>query len=101
MTRGSEKNLLGGVLVELEEYTKTHFSHEEQLMNGNGYPHYHMHKDEHDKLTAQVDAFVNAFDAGKKQLTMEVLLFLKQWLEHHILETDKLYSEFLIKKGVR
>ena len=32
---------------------------------------------------------------------MEVLLFLKNWLEHHILETDKLCSEFLIEKGVR
>ena len=101
MMRGSGRNILGSVLDELDQYTKTHFSLEERLMNAHGFPGYRRHKEEHDKLAAQVDEFVNAFDAGKKQLTMEVLMFLKSWLENHILGTDKRYSAFLIEKGVR
>ncbi|MCX6136111.1 MAG: bacteriohemerythrin [Ignavibacteriales bacterium] len=101
MMRGSGQNVLGGVLGELEQYAKTHFALEERLLNGFGYPEYRQHKAEHDKLTTQVDQYVNAYDAGKGQLSMEVLMFLKNWLENHILATDKQYSHFLIDHGVR
>jgi hemerythrin len=101
MMRGAGENVLGGVLEELENYAKTHFALEERLLNSNGYPDYKAHKAEHDKLSRQVDQYVAAHDAGKVQLSKEVLIFLKNWLENHILNTDKQYSQFLIDHGVR
>jgi hemerythrin len=33
-------------------------------------------------------------------ITIDVMLFLSNWLNVHILEVDKKYSEFLNSKGV-
>jgi hemerythrin len=38
---------------------------------------------------------------GKVSVTVDTMVFLKDWLNHHILETDKKFSAFLNSKGVR
>ena len=51
-------------------------------------------------MTAKVVALQNDYDAGKASLTIEVSKFLNDWLNKHIKETDKKYSEYMNSKGV-
>ena len=100
MTQKKAKEVLGDVLKKLADYTVFHFSTEERLMRSNGYPEYEEHRDKHQKMTTKVLALQDELKQGKITLSMEVMDFLKNWLDKHILGTDKKYSPFLAGKGV-
>lgn len=100
MKVGKGKDVMGKVLSKLVDYTKMHFGTEERLFQTHGYPGYIAHKSEHDKLTKQVLDLKTKFDNGQSVITVEVMNFLKDWLQKHIIGTDKKYSSFLIGKGV-
>ncbi len=89
----------GNILTELAEYTVYHFGHEEALFERHGYPEAGNHKRAHDKLVAQVLEFQKGFQEGEAALTMDLMDFLKNWLQNHILETDMKYVPFLQEKG--
>jgi hemerythrin-like metal-binding protein len=100
MTAGHGKDVLSKVLGELINYTVYHFSFEEKLFDKHGYPETAAHKSEHEKLKATATDLKQKFDSGKGQITLEVMNFLKNWLNNHILGTDKKYTAFLNGKGV-
>ena len=89
------------ILGELVSYTEGHFSTEERLMKTNGYPEFAQHKIEHDALTKKVVDFQREYNAGRTNVPVELLHFLRDWLSNHILGTDKRYSAFFQAKGVR
>ncbi len=95
MLAGQAKNVLGGLLNELIAYTREHFSTEESLMRRCSYPDFQRHKIQHDDLTFTVLAFRRDFEAGKVALSVELLGFLKEWLAHHIAESDRRVGEHL------
>ncbi|MCX6136112.1 MAG: bacteriohemerythrin [Ignavibacteriales bacterium] len=101
MARGEGKDVVGKVLNELVIYTKTHFAYEENLMKKHGYPAFVQHKQLHDKLAAQVLDLETKVREGRSSVTMEVMTFLRSWLQDHILGTDKSYTSFLVGKGVK
>ena len=88
-------------LDELVDYTKTHFSYEEGLMKDNGYPDYDAHKAQHEKMVKQVGEVLSEYEKDQHTAMANSAAFLKDWLITHINGTDKLYSEFLIGKGVK
>jgi hemerythrin-like metal-binding protein len=101
MSVGRGKDVLGQVLSELAEYTTYHFDTEDRLFREYGYPDREHHGKEHDDLTAKTKTLKQAFDTGNKKLAIDVMLFLSNWLNDHILEEDKKYAQFLTSKGVR
>ena len=101
MKLGKGKEAIITVVHELLEYTKVHFSHEEQLMKNNSYPGYIDHKAKHDALVNQVVDIDNNLKSGKVVISQDVLNFLKKWLVEHIIETDKKYTTFLNNKGIK
>jgi len=100
MNAAHSKETLGKVLDELINYTVYHFSTEEKLFQKHGYPESTAHKAEHDKLTKTASELKKKFDANQAQITVEVMNFLRDWLNNHILGTDKKYSGYLNGKGV-
>lgn len=100
MRSGQGKMVVGEVLDELVEYTKTHFTHEEALMEKAGYPGLASHKLVHNRLVNQVNDLKTQNETGKLSLSMEVMKFLKEWLVDHIQGTDKNYSSYLNKNGI-
>lgn len=100
MKAGKGKEATGKILSELIDYVGTHFSTEEKLMQQYGYAEYTSHKAEHDKLTQKALSLKKEFEQGAPVLTVELLNFLKEWLQTHILGTDKKYGPFLNSKGV-
>jgi hemerythrin-like metal-binding protein len=95
---GGDVEKVGRILDELVTYTKMHFSYEEALFDQYGYPGQVEHRDYHRRLVSKVQDFVNRYKSGTADLGNELLDFLKQWLNHHILEDDMAYSAFLREK---
>ncbi len=100
MAKGQAKAILGEILGELVNYCASHFAMEEKLFDRHGYPDAANHKEKHQKMTAKVLALQMQFDQGRAMMTLEVMEFLQQWLDKHILGTDKKYVPFLNNKGV-
>ncbi len=100
MLTGTAREALGGVLRGLSDYTKTHFSQEEQLMKQHGYAGYEGHKKLHEAFITQVSDLQKDFNDGKA-LPVKTSQFLRDWLTNHILKIDRQYSAFLNTKGVR
>ncbi|HTS50970.1 MAG TPA: bacteriohemerythrin [Bryobacteraceae bacterium] len=99
MAAGKGKQMLSQTLTNLINYTKGHFSSEERLMKRYNYPEYPQHKVEHDKLTAQVLAFQSDFNAGRAMLSIDLMLFIKNWLTHHIGQIDKKVASYIKGKA--
>lgn len=101
MVSGHGKDQLGKILSSLIKYTQIHFKTEESLMESHKYPEYAAHKSEHQRLTTTVLDFQAKFQKSEVGLTIEVMNFLKDWLQKHIKESDKRYTPFLNSQGVR
>ncbi|MCG6552711.1 MAG: bacteriohemerythrin [Candidatus Magnetominusculus sp. LBB02] len=101
MSIGKGAAVLGGILTKLVDYTKEHFAMEEGLIQKYKYDDGNHHKSEHDKLTKQVMDLKKQFSEGKMVVTIDVLNFLKGWLNDHIKDVDKKLAHFLISKGVK
>lgn len=100
MSAGHGKDVLGEILGSLVRYTQSHFATEEQLMQKSGYPDFIAHRREHELLTRQVVDFQRDFEAGKAGVTVDVMQFLRNWLQTHIRESDQKYAPFLQAAGV-
>jgi len=95
MSQGEGKAVVAKVLDELISYCANHFAAEERLFETSSYPDVADHKEKHRKMTAKVLALQKDVQAGKKAISMDVMNFLEQWLDKHILGTDKNYAPYL------
>jgi hemerythrin-like metal-binding protein len=55
----------------------------------------------HVALLKKVDEFATRYDKGEATLNIELLHFLRDWLNIHILKTDHEYSSWMNEHGVR
>lgn len=101
MKNGKGTDALGSILSELVEYTKYHFDTEEKLFLRYGYPEREAHSKVHDDLARRAKALKDQFDQGNESRAMDVMLFLSNWLNVHILEVDKKYVPYLGSKSAQ
>jgi hemerythrin len=101
MKAGTGKEVLGTTLKDLAEYTVYHFGTEEQLFKDHAYPDAPAHAAEHKQLTRQVLEVKRKFDLDQPVVTIDLLQFLRSWLNDHIKGVDKRYTSFLRSKGVQ
>jgi hemerythrin len=95
MSAGQGKSVLARILDRLVQYTAVHFAHEERLMQLHRYPNFASHKAEHDALVKQVLAFQAEFTSGRATMAVQVLQFIKDWLEKHIKGCDFAFAPCL------
>jgi hemerythrin len=88
------------ILGKLVQYTREYFASEESLMLRARYTDYGKHKAEHNKLTMEVMQMVRDFEQGKIALSMDLQDFLSQWLQTHIVSSDKKYTCHLQAAGI-
>lgn len=84
----------------MKDYTRQHFSTEENYMRKFNYPDYDAHKKEHDMFITKVNELEDKLNQRKMVLSFEITKFLKEWVKNHIQGTDKKYSDFFVSKGV-
>jgi len=100
MSAGRGKSALSRILDRLVQYTTVHFAHEERLMRLHDYPDFAAHKAQHEELTQKVQQFQAEFNAGKTTITVQLMIFLKDWLTGHIAGSDQKYAPLLKEKLV-
>lgn len=98
MATGQGWVFLEQALARLVDYTKEHFAAEERLMQAYKYPDLAAHREQHAKLTAQVQEFQERFQHKQALLTVELMHFLKSWLEKHINGSDQKYAALIRPK---
>jgi len=96
-SRKQSAEILGTYLKGLLHYTRFHFSSEEADLISFNYQYLEEHKAMHDLFIKKINAYLKEFDQGNEQVVAEVLQFLSNWLQNHILVEDKKYiSEYSI-----
>lgn len=75
---------------ELLEHSKRHFLEEETLMDKYNYPTVREHKDEHNKVLAEMEYFIKNSQSifGKKMLKAYYVEKLPDWFDLHLLSMD-------------
>ena len=93
MSKGSDKEVLREVLTELMDYTHYHFGCEEaHFCELSRYKCKEKHKEEHQEFVEHIQSFYNDFVSGNKLLTMDIFIYIKDWINRHIRQVDKGYA---------
>ncbi len=100
MGKKKSREVLKAILDQMIWYAGEHFATEEIFMKQYGFPGYEEHKKEHEAFKGKVTIFQKDFAAGKESLSANMVRFLTEWLDHHIVEIDKQYGPFLNEKGI-
>jgi hemerythrin len=101
MAVGKSKDVLDQVFEELVDYTKTHFTYEENLLIKIGYPGASAHKGMHAELVGKVFSYKQRIDKGELGVSIDIMKFLRNWLNDHILIEDKKYGRFYSEKNMK
>jgi hemerythrin-like metal-binding protein len=99
MLEGKGRQILADLLARLVEYTSYHFAHEEQLMERIRYPNYRQHRKEHEELRSRVQAMQDRAASGEVTITIEVMLFLMEWLKRHTATSDCRIGDYMKASG--
>src|SRR5512134_1416976 len=93
---GEAQPLMAEVLGVLVDYTIFHFAREEAVMDACGYPALGQHHEDHLALTQEVRDWQQRFRENAESVApLDILDFLKGWLNHHILLQDMAYRPFV------
>lgn len=79
----------------LVESTRSHFAHEELLMEASGYPGLAEHRELHARLISRINEFEKNVELSEEYTPVDLYEFLCSWLGDHIQMNDKLFGEFL------
>ncbi len=95
----TDDGMVDEILNELVEYTKYHFTREENMLKENNYPDYDVHKKQHEAMINQVSIFIDEYRVDSNRTIDDVIQYLKSWLINHINGCDQEYSSFLKGKA--
>ncbi|MBP2315346.1 bacteriohemerythrin [Azospirillum soli] len=94
------EEVLPGILRQLEEYARTHFTHEEALMRRYAYPGYEDHVKRHRLFVEWLDAVKIAYGRSIEtpfEIGATVNDFLGRWLVEHIQHEDMRYRDHILR----
>lgn len=86
------RGAVGTVIQRTIDYTVTHFTFEEALMERAGYNVSSHHKQVHDDFARRMRDYQRQFDEGR-DVGRKLLSDLRIWLTNHIRRDDKDYAE--------
>jgi len=98
---GHANEVIDKVLTQVVDYTVYHFATEEKLLHQFGYQDEAAHRAEHAQFTGQAKALARKLHAGQGDVAFATLKLLCDWLNNHILVSDRNFAPFLIERGVR
>ncbi len=94
----ANRDMAKKLFSDLRSYTVVHFTHEEELMEAQGFPALEEHRQAHDMLKRQIKEYQDRlFEEGEVD-AHSVLMFLKDWLVTHIISKDMRFKEYLASR---
>ena len=100
MAQGEGNKKIGEIIDNLVDYSVYHFATEEKYFDKFKFPKTEEHKQVHRDFVEKVSKFQEEFKNNDVMLTIEVLDFLSNWLQNHILGDDMEYSDFFVENGL-
>jgi hemerythrin len=85
------------VLIFLDEYVRTHFAMEEALQKRHNYPHYPVHKEQHEKFIADLQKLEQQLqlEGASLPLVIQTNQTMVNWLINHINAMDRELASYL------
>ena len=99
LATGEGNEALVPILQKLSEYTVTHFTAEEILMEKHKFPGLATHRAQHKVFCDRIATSMEDFEAGKSGVPVTLAFFLLNWLKEHVQTADKQYSRYLNERG--
>lgn len=79
------------VIEKLRDYTREHFTHEEEIMERRGYKRLFTQKIQHNEFMLKFEEIdYEEIDHNQQEYMMELLNFIHDWLINHIIKQDLL-----------
>jgi hemerythrin len=100
MSHGNGSKVIFEILDEMTQYAVYHFNTEEKYFEKYNFKGAESHIQSHADFVKKVSTFVKSFKEGKVTLTLEVMQFLSDWLQDHILGEDMEYSDCFVENGL-
>lgn len=100
MTTNRGREVQRKIITDMVSYAVVHFGTEEQYMVRYRFPGYAGHKAEHDRFAVKATDLKARVDGHGFVLTLELLNFLRDWLQNHILITDRKYAQHFNDHGL-
>jgi len=97
ITKGEDPRTISRLMSDLIEYAQLHFHDEEELFALNGYPKAEEQRAAHGKFRAKAEAIHEAYVNDPTTSPLEVVEFLEDWIENHLLTLDMDYKEFMVR----
>ncbi|UCB55037.1 MAG: bacteriohemerythrin [Thiotrichales bacterium] len=92
----NEPDLVKEVLINLTDYTLSHFAFEESLMEDAGYEAAAIHSKTHDSFRDRIRSYNDRFSTGE-DVSEELSKLLNVWLIEHIANDDSSYTSCVLK----
>jgi hemerythrin-like metal-binding protein len=86
---GASQDAIEYVLTAVIEYTRVHFSHEEEEMRRAGFPGFEAHKKIHDEFVDRMERMAELVHSP--DLVERLVRATRRWLIHHIRTVDREY----------
>lgn len=97
----ADSEIVSDTLTKLTQYAVEHFREEESLLEQAAYPGIEDHRKEHQQFQEKIVQCCLAASIGVRTVPRELLAYLHDWLNHHLLEQDMKYKPFLTAPKVR
>lgn len=87
------------LIIEIFEYTKYHFSTEEEFWKKYSHELYEIQKKEHEAFKKLVESYIDEINKTDdlEKFKDDITLFLERWLKNHVLKEDTKLREYVKK----
>jgi hemerythrin-like metal-binding protein len=100
LVRGSDREQVSELLDRLLEFTRMHFSSEEQLLEQTGFSGLAEHRAEHQFFLSKVQDSMHRAQHSENLQMRPLLCFLRDWYIEHFEGLDQEYGSWLNEHGI-
>lgn len=101
MNQDKGQEAISSIVEQMFDYMETHFRTEEAYLQKFDYPALPSHQRQHEEFRAKARDLRQRVRQREFILSFEIVQFLSDWLQNHIMVADMKYSTLLAEKGVR
>jgi len=101
-TRPEAQADIDSLLADFHAHMRRHFGDEENMMRRINFPPYPVHKQEHDRILAEIESLqAQARETGDtRELERYLLEVVPAWFDQHVATMDMVTARFLQMQGV-
>ena len=101
MNNDKGQEAISSIVEQMFDYMETHFRTEEGYMQQCDYLGLLAHQQQHEEFRGKARDLRERVNMGEFVLSFEIVQFLSDWLQKHIMVTDMKYTSLFAEKGLR